>query len=107
MKCVGEEENGDAKWIVDGEVESKTYYVQVGEVYTSFTNIRDMFLKIFNFLFNDLPAKINEMIKGINFDLGGLLNGLNEVLKMFGDVSGGGVAGGGNLGDLLGGLTQQ
>ena len=107
MKCVGEEPNGDAKWIVDGEVESKTYYVQVGEVYTSFTNIRDMFLKIFNFFFNEIPAKINEMIKGSDFNLGDFLNTLNVILKMFGGGTTGGTTGGiGDIGGLLGGLTQ-
>lgn len=104
MKCVGEELNGDAKWIVDGEIESKTYYVQVGEVYTSFTNIRDLFLKIFNFFFNDIPAKINELIKGSDFNLGDFLNTLNVILKMLGGGAEGGTTGG--IGGLLGGLTQ-
>ncbi len=106
MKCVGEKENGEANWVVDGNVESKTYYVQVGETYTFFTEVRDFFLNIFNILFNDLPAKINDLIKG--FDLNSIMGGFNEILKMFGDISGGGVAGGGgaDLGSLLGGLTQ-
>lgn len=109
MKCVGEKPDGEASWIVDGKEESKTYYVQVGESYTIFTKIRDFFNKIFGVLFNDIPAKINDLIKGINLDdimagfgaLGNLLNGLGGLT--------GGVTGGteGGLGDLLGGLTPQ
>lgn len=107
MKCVGEETDGDAKWIVDGKEESKTYYVQVGESYTSATKFRDFFLEIFNFLFNTIPAKINELIKGI--DLNSIMGGMNEIFKMLGDISGEGVSGGGtgDLSDLLGNLTQQ
>ncbi len=86
MKCVGEDENGDAKWIVVGEIESKTYYVQVGEVYGPFTEIRDFFVQIFNVLFNTIPAKINELIKDI--DLGAITKGLGELLGGIGDLSG-------------------
>lgn len=106
MKCVGEKENGEANWVVDGKEESKTYYVQVGENYTFFTEIRNFFLNIFNILFNDLPAKINDLIKDI--DINSIMGGFNEILKMFGDISGGGITGGGSsdIGGLLGGLTQ-
>lgn len=107
MKCIGEESNGDAKWIAVGEMESKTYYVQVGETHTFFTNIKDFFLQIFNFLFNELPAKINDLIK--DFDLSGFLAGLGDIFKILGDMGeeAGGGAAGGDLGGLLGGLVTQ
>lgn len=92
MKCIGEDENGDAKWIVVGEEESKTYYVQVGESYTFFTDIRNFFLEIFNLLFNTLPGKINDLIKDI--DLGAIMAGANDLFKALGGLDLGGITGG-------------
>lgn len=86
MKCVGEKENGEANWVVDGKEESKTYYVQVGESHTIFTEIRDFFLNIFNILFNDIPAKINDLIKGIDMDA--IMGGLNDLVGMLGGLGG-------------------
>lgn len=92
MKCIGEDENGDAKWVVAGEIESKTYYVNVGENYTIFTDVRNFFLQIFDFLFNALPGAINDLIK--DFDLAGTLEGLNDLFKALEGVDLGGLTGG-------------
>ncbi len=108
MKCIGEDPaTNEAKWIVVGEEETKTYYVQVGESYTFFTRFKDFFLEIFNFFFNTLPAKINDMLAGV--DLPGIfeeLAGLTDLLGMLTGNGSGGTGGGlGDIGDLLGGLT--
>lgn len=90
MKYHGEDENGKPIWKSTGEIESRTYYVNVGEVHTALTDIKGFFLEIFNVLFNTIPAALNELLKG--FDLSGFLNGLNEVL---------GALNGADLGGLL------
>ncbi len=79
MKCRGEDENGKALWINEGEPETKTAKVKVGEVHNFFTDVKNFFLGIFDALFNTIPAAISDMLKG--FDLSGLLNGLNDLLK--------------------------
>lgn len=79
QKCRGEYENGKALWINEGEPETKTAKVKVGEVHNFFTDVKNFFLGIFDALFNTIPAAISDMLKG--FDLSGLLNGLNDFLK--------------------------
>ncbi len=77
QKCYGDKENGEPDWRTVGELETKTYYVQVGEVHTTLTDIRDFFLEIFNVLFNTIPAAINDMLEG--FDLSTFLNNLATI----------------------------
>ncbi len=84
QKCYGENDNGEADWRTVGELEVKTYYVQVGEVHNFFTDVKNFFLGIFDFLFNTLPAAINNFLTGDDFGkimdgAGGLLEGLKDV----------------------------
>lgn len=91
-KCLGEED-GKTVWAQVGESEVKTYKVNVGEVHNFFTDIKNFFLGIFDFLFNTLPARINDMLKGI--DMGAIMDGLNELLKGLEGIDLGGLTGGG------------
>lgn len=90
-KCVGEV-NGVAVWERVGAVEVKTCKVNVGEVHNFFTDVKNFFLGIFDALFNTIPAKLNEMLKG--FDLAGMLNGMTDILKALEGVDLGGLTGG-------------
>lgn len=90
-KCLGEVD-GVAKWEKVGDYEVKSYKVEVGEVHNFFTDVKNFFLGIFDALFNTIPAKINELLK--DFDLTGMLNGLNEFLKTLEGVDLGGLTGG-------------
>ena len=89
-KCIGEED-GKAVWVKVSEPEIKTYKVKVGEVHTTMTDIRNFFLGIFDALFNTIPAKINEMLKG--FDLAGALDGLTGLLEGLGGLDLGALTG--------------
>ena len=91
QKCHGEDDNGKAVWSDAGEIEKKTYKVQVGEVHTFFTDVRDFFLGIFNALFNTIPGTINGWLSG--FDFNGVLKGASGLLDMLGGVDLGGLTG--------------
>ncbi len=80
-KCRGEnpDNNNIAEWISVGELETKTYKVEVGEVHTFFTDVKNFFLGIFDALVNTIPAAINDMLSG--FDFSGALEGLAGLLE--------------------------
>lgn len=91
QKCRGEDANGEAQWINDGEPEVKTCKVKVGEVHNFFTDVKNFFLGVFDALFNTIPAKINELLKGV--DINGILEGLTNLVGMLGGMDLGGLLG--------------
>ncbi len=90
MKFVGEAD-GEEIWVKVGESEKISRNVNVGESYSWFTEVKNFFLGIFDALFNTIPAAINDMLK--DFDLSGMLNGLNDLFKALEGVDLGGLTG--------------
>ncbi len=86
QKCHGENDNGKAVWSDAGEIEKKTYKVNVGEVHNFFTDVKNFFLGIFNALFNTIPAAINGWLSG--FDFSGVMEGASGLLEGLGGLTG-------------------
>lgn len=90
-KCHGEDDEGNAVWVAVSEIETKTYKVNVGEVHTFFTDVKNFFLNLFNALFNTIPAAINEWLG--DFDFNGAMEGVSGLLDMLGGMDLGALTG--------------